>query len=154
MSHSPRAASRSDQRATAADPVDVEELAGVPAEAQPVAPVEELPDTVRHEHAELVEQIRMHQFAYYVRDSPLISDAEYDELMARLTALEERWPALRTPDSPTQTVGGTFSTDFAPVEHVEPMLSLDNAFSRDELEAWAVRVRRELPPDEPWHYLC
>lgn len=114
----------------------------------------EVPDSARHEHAELSEEIRTHQFAYYVRDSPLISDAEYDELMARLTRLEERWPGLRTPDSPTQTVGGTFSTDFTPVDHLERMLSLDNAFSREELDAWDARVRHEREDTGPVHYLC
>jgi len=72
--------------------------------------------------------------------------------MAQLTALEETYPALRTPDSPTQRVGGTYSTDFRPVAHVEPMMSLDNAFDDEELAAWAERVERDA--GGPVRYLC
>ena len=109
----------------------------------------------RHRWTELAEQVRAHQFAYYVRDAPTVSDGEYDELLRRLTALEGAHPDLRTPDSPTQTVGGTFSTDFQAVDHVERMLSLDNAFSTEDLTAWAERVRRDLAgAGESMHYLC
>ena len=109
----------------------------------------------RHRWTELAEQVRAHQFAYYVRDAPTVSDGEYDELLRRLTALEGAHPDLRTPDSPTQTVGGTFSTDFQAVDHVERMLSLDNAFSTEDLTAWAERVRRDLDgAGESMHYLC
>ena len=97
---------------------------------------------------ELVEQVREHQFAYYVLDAPTISDGEYDALLRELEALEEAHPDLRTPDSPTQTVGGTFSTDFAPAPHVEPMYSLDNAFSLEEVREWADRVAKGLEIDE------
>ena len=100
------------------------------------------PDAARHEWDELAEQIRAHQFAYYVKDAPTIADGEYDELLRRLQALEDRYPDLRTPDSPTQTVGGTFSTDFAAVDHVERMMSLDNVFSPAELAEWFERVER------------
>jgi DNA ligase (NAD+) len=111
----------------------------------------------RHRWADLVAQVREHQFAYYLRDAPTVSDAEYDALLRRLTALEDRFPGLRTPDSPTQTVGGTFSTEFTPVDHVERMMSLDNAFSREDLTAWVERVCREVSgssgaPD--LHFLC
>jgi len=109
--------------------------------------------TARHRWAELAEQIRDHQFAYYVRDAPTVSDGEYDQLMHDLEALEAAHPELRVPDSPTQTVGGTFSTEFAAVDHVERMLSLDNAFSADDVAAWAARVGRELGAS-PVHYLC
>ena len=101
----------------------------------------------------LAEQVRDHQFAYYVRDAPTVSDGEYDDLMRELGALEAERPELRVPDSPTQTVGGTFSTEFAAVDHVERMLSLDNAFSADDVAAWAARVARELGVT-PVHYLC
>ena len=84
-----------------------------------------------------------HQYRYYVLDAPTVSDGEYDALMRELEALEEAYPALRTPDSPTQRVGGTYSTQFAPVEHLERMLSLDNVFADDELDAWAERVERD-----------
>ena len=106
---------------------------------------------------ELADRVRELQFAYYVRDEPAASDAEYDVTMRRLEALEDAYAdlGLRTPDSPTQNVGGTFSTDFAEVDHVERMLSLDNAFSSDQLAAWAERVRRdlELPEDARVDYL-
>jgi len=107
----------------------------------------------RRRWAELAEQIREHQFAYYVRDAPTVSDGEYDALLRDLTALEEVHPELRTPDSPTQTVGGTFSTEFATVAHAEQMLSLDNAFSAEELTAWTERVHRDLE-GAPLHWLC
>jgi DNA ligase (NAD+) len=119
------------------------------------APAElvEAPDEVRHEWTDLAEQVRMHQFAYYVRDAPTISDGEYDALFRRLNDLEDAYPGLRTPDSPTQQVGATFSTDFAAVEHLERMLSLDNVFSADELAAWALRVARDAGGAD-FHYLC
>ncbi len=102
---------------------------------------------------ELAEEVREHQFRYYVRDAPIISDAEFDRLLVRLAALEEAHPELRTPDSPTQLVGGAgFTTDFVATEHLERMLSLDNAFSGDELDAWVTRIRAEIGDDV--HYLC
>jgi DNA ligase (NAD+) len=91
---------------------------------------------------ELREQANFHSYRYHVLDDPEVSDAEYDDLMKELRALEERFPELVTPDSPTQRVGATPADLFAPVEHRTPMLSLDNAFSREELGAWAVRVER------------
>jgi DNA ligase (NAD+) len=91
---------------------------------------------------ELREQANFHSYRYHVLDDPEVSDAEYDDLMKELRALEERFPELVTPDSPTQRVGGTPTDLFAPVEHRTPMLSLDNAFSREEIEAWAARVER------------
>ncbi|MDX1431991.1 MAG: NAD-dependent DNA ligase LigA [Gammaproteobacteria bacterium] len=93
---------------------------------------------------ELRDQIRHHDYLYYVEDSPEISDADYDALMRELEALEDRFPELVAPDSPTQRVGGQPSELFTPVEHRVPMLSLDNAFSWDELEAWGKRVERNL----------
>jgi DNA ligase (NAD+) len=121
---------------------DVEEAlssAGSTAEGRQ-API---PDAARHRWTDLADQIRGHQFAYYVRDAPSVSDAEYDTLIRELEALEEQFPGLRTPDSPTQKVGGTWSTDFEPVDHLERMLSLDNAFSEDELRAWVERAERD-----------
>lgn len=91
---------------------------------------------------ELRERLNHHAYRYYVLDEPEISDAEYDELMQELGRLEETFPELITPDSPTQRVGITPADLFAPVEHRSPMLSLDNAFSLEELDAWAVRVER------------
>ncbi|KRE32067.1 aromatic ring-opening dioxygenase LigA [Mycobacterium sp. Soil538] len=108
---------------------------------------------VRHSWQELAEQVREHQFRYYVRDAPVISDAEFDTLLRRLHALEDEHPELRTPDSPTQLVGGAgFATDFTPAEHLERMLSLDNVFDPEELGAWAARIAGEIGPDAD--YLC
>ncbi|WP_298457977.1 NAD-dependent DNA ligase LigA [uncultured Cellulomonas sp.] len=111
----------------------------------------------RHRWEALAGEIRDHQFAYYVRDAPSVSDGEYDALLRRLEALEDRYPAygLRTPDSPTQRVGGTFSTEFGAVEHVERMLSLDNAFSAEDLADWFGRVQRDLDgAGAGLHLLC
>jgi DNA ligase (NAD+) len=91
---------------------------------------------------ELRERLNYHSYRYHVLDDPEVADAEYDDLMNELRALEERFPELVTPDSPSQRVGATPADLFAPVEHRSPMLSLDNAFAREELEAWAARVER------------
>lgn len=102
---------------------------------------------------ELAEQVREHQFRYYVRDAPVITDAEFDEMLRQLEALEEQYPELRTPDSPTQLVGGAgFATEFEPVEHLERMLSLDNAFNTEELTAWAGRIHADVGDSAA--YLC
>ncbi|CAM3656362.1 NAD-dependent DNA ligase LigA [Kibdelosporangium persicum] len=114
--------------------------------------LEDVPGDVRTRHAELAEEIRGHQFRYYVLDSPTVSDAEFDKLLRELAALEERHPALATPDSPTQQVGGTFSTEFTAVDHLERMLSLDNAFNADEMNSWFDRVAKEV--GDAAHYLC
>jgi DNA ligase (NAD+) len=101
---------------------------------------------------ELRDQIRYHDYRYYVLNQPEISDAEYDELMRELRALEEEFPELVTPDSPTQRVGGQPSELFAPVQHLAPMLSLDNAFSEAELKAWVARIERAVGPVA--RYVC
>ncbi len=93
---------------------------------------------------ELRDQIRRHDYLYYVENRPEISDAEYDELMRELERLEQQFPEFITPDSPTQRVGGQPSELFAPVHHRARMLSLDNAFSWEELEAWGKRIDRTL----------
>ncbi|MFC9997738.1 NAD-dependent DNA ligase LigA [Nocardia sp. NPDC127526] len=100
----------------------------------------------------LAEEVRDHQFRYYVRDAPIISDGEFDELFGRLVALEEAHPDLRTPDSPTQVVGGGFTTEFAPVDHLERMYSLDNVFNEEEMRAWIARVEAETGTGT--HYVC
>ncbi|MCV2488818.1 NAD-dependent DNA ligase LigA [Geodermatophilus sp. YIM 151500] len=106
--------------------------------------VTEVPDGVRSRHRDLSEELDRYAFAYYVLDQPLISDGQYDELMGELTAIEAGHPALVTPDSPSQKVNGGFTATFAPVTHLERMQSLDNAFSGDELSAWAGRIEREV----------
>jgi DNA ligase (NAD+) len=108
---------------------------------------------LRRRWQELADEVRDHQFRYYVKDAPIISDADFDKLLRELQALEDEHPELRTPDSPTQLVGGAgFATEFAPAEHLERMLSLDNVFAADELAAWAARVRNEIGNDPK--YLC
>jgi DNA ligase (NAD+) len=121
--------------------------------SQPAPLTDDVPDEVRHRWTELAEEIREHQFAYYVKDAPVVSDAEFDTLLRDLEALEEEHPALRVPDSPTQLVGGTFSTEFRAVDHLERMLSLDNAFSTEEVDQWAERVERDAGGAQV-HYLC
>jgi DNA ligase (NAD+) len=114
---------------------------------------DEVPHEVRRQWQELAEEVREHQFRYYIKDAPIISDAEFDTMFNELVALEERYPELRVPDSPTQLVGGAgFATDFAEAEHLEPMLSLDDVFDRDELAAWSNRVENEIGRDPD--YLC
>lgn len=98
----------------------------------------------RHRWTDLVTRVDEAQEAYYGHDAPTISDADYDQLMRELQQLEERFPGLRTPDSPTQRVGAANVTDFAPVEHAEQMYSLDNVFSADELGEWLARAQRGL----------
>jgi DNA ligase (NAD+) len=115
------------------------------------AEVPDAPAEARRRHAELAADLTEHLYRYHVLDSPTIADAEYDQLMRELEGLEGQYPELRTPDSPTQRVGNPISTDFAAVEHLERLLSLDNAFSAEELEAWAARAER-LGAAGP--YLC
>jgi DNA ligase (NAD+) len=98
---------------------------------------------------ELGEEIRRHERLYYVENRPEITDAEFDGLMRELIALEEKHPELASPDSPARRVGGAPSEGFATVEHRVPMLSLENAYSWEEAEAWYVRLRRGLGGDTP-----
>ncbi|MGH3901954.1 MAG: NAD-dependent DNA ligase LigA, partial [Pseudonocardiaceae bacterium] len=112
----------------------------------------EPPSDVRAEHGDLVETVRAHQFRYYVLDAPTVSDAEFDRQYRRLQDLEQQWPALLAPDSPTQLVGGGLRTEFAAHDHLERMLSLDNAFEIDALRAWHDRVTREVGAGV--HYLA
>ncbi len=102
---------------------------------------------------ELREQINCHNYRYYVLDSPEISDAEYDELMNELMRLEEEHPELITPESPTQRVGAAPVEAFGVVEHREPLLSLANVFSHDELMAWHRRASN-LVPGRAMDFVC
>ena len=106
----------------------------------------------RERHAALTVEIEENRYRYHVLDSPTIADGQYDALMRELTELVVAYPALRTPDSPTQTVGGAYSTLFTPVAHAERMLSLDNVFDDEELSGWAERVERDA--GGPVSYLC
>ncbi|WP_406440869.1 NAD-dependent DNA ligase LigA [Streptomyces sp. NBC_00631] len=123
-------------------------MAGDKQQAETAVPAE-----AREKHARLAEQIEEHRFRYYVKDAPVISDAEFDKLLKTLEALEAEHPELRTPDSPTQKVAGAYETEFTAVEHRERMLSLDNTFNDDDLAAWADRIHRELGAQE-YHFLC
>lgn len=114
--------------------------------------IKDVPGDVRERHAALTEEIKGHQFRYYVLDSPTITDGEFDTLLRELEELERDYPGLATPDSPTQKVGGTFSTEFVAHDHLERMLSLDNAFDVDELRAWVDRVEKEIGGRA--RYLC
>ncbi|MBV9023389.1 MAG: NAD-dependent DNA ligase LigA [Streptomycetaceae bacterium] len=113
----------------------------------------EIPAEVRERHAQLAEQVEEHRFRYYVKDAPVISDAEFDKLLRQLEELEDEYPQLRTPDSPTQKVAGSYETGFAEVAHRERMLSLDNAFDEAELDAWAERIKADLD-GLTYHFLC
>jgi DNA ligase (NAD+) len=106
----------------------------VPSEAPP-------PEAARR-HAELSQQLEDFAYRYYITNQPTVSDATYDATMRELGALEDAYPSLRTPDSPTQKVMESLSTDFAEVRHVERLLSLDNVFTDEEFAAWAARTSR------------
>ena len=99
-------------------------------------------------------EIERHNYLYHVLDSPEVPDATYDRLMAELRALEQQHPELVTPESPTQRVGGSPVPEFAEVRHQLPMLSLDNAFEREDVEAFDRRVRERLETDEQIGYAC
>nr|WP_179953793.1 NAD-dependent DNA ligase LigA [Lentzea guizhouensis] len=114
--------------------------------------LEDVPAAVRERHAVLAEEVRSHQFRYYVLDDPIVTDGEFDAVLKELEALEADHPGLATPDSPTQLVGGTFSTEFRAVDHLERMLSLDNVFAQDELAEWFKRVERDAGAGT--HFLC
>ena len=120
-------------------------LAGTSPGGQP--PVE-----AAERHAELATELDEHQYRYYVLQSASVDDAVYDRLMRELEALEAQYPSLRTPDSPSQRVGGTYSNEFTPVQHLERMLSLDNALNDAEFDAWVERVERDA--GGPVSYLC
>ena len=101
-------------------------------------------------------EINFHNYRYYVLDNPVVTDAEYDRLMRELQGLEERFPGLITPDSPTQRVGATPLEEFGTVKHTIPMLSLNNAFSKEEAVEFDGRVKRllKMPLDEDVEYVA
>ena len=101
----------------------------------------------------LREKIRHHEYRYYVLDDPEISDAEFDKLMNELKRIEAEHPELITPDSPTQRVGGKPREGFVKAKHSSPMLSLDNAYSEEELRDWERRVH-ELSGRTDLEYMC
>jgi DNA ligase (NAD+) len=105
----------------------------------------------RHAMTELINEIRDHQFKYYVLDQPTITDTEFDDLLRQLQKLEDKNPELRESDSPTLHVGGGFSTQFEQRDHIEKMMSLDNVFDLEELATWFDRVEKDIPAPM---YLC
>ncbi len=114
----------------------------------------EIPPEVIERVKKLRDEIEYHNYRYYVLDSPVISDAEYDALMRELRELEAKYPELVTPDSPTQRVGYPPAKEFRQVRHAEPMLSLDDAMSEEEVREFDRRVKRllGLPEDAPMEY--
>ncbi len=112
---------------------------------------EKIPQNIRHEITRLVKELNEHSYRYYVLDSPVISDAEYDRQYRRLRDLEERYGCV-LPDSPTQRVGAPPSERFDKVRHTEPMLSLDNAFAHDEVLEFDKKLRKLLRSDEQIEY--
>ncbi|MBX9726942.1 MAG: NAD-dependent DNA ligase LigA, partial [Rickettsiales bacterium] len=109
-----------------------------------------------HEIATVSDEIRAHDVRYYQNDAPSISDAEYDALRQRLEALEKQFPELVAADSPTQKVGTAPAEGFGKVRHSKPMLSLDNAFSAEDVREWDARIRDylKLGADEHLAYVC
>ena len=134
-----------------ADPVDRAgaDSAAVEKSLAAVPTVDAPPDAAQR-HAQLAERIGDAQFRYYVLDEPTMADGEFDALLKELEALEQRYPSLLTPDSPSQRVGGGFATGFAAVEHAEQMLSLDNVFSAEELAGWLERTARDAGAPVSW----
>jgi DNA ligase (NAD+) len=123
-----------------ARPAGTGQAASVPAEA-------------RERHKRLSDEIEEHRFRYYVKDQPVVTDREFDEMLRALEALEDEYSELRTPDSPTQKVSVQYETGLAEVTHRERMLSLDNAFDDAELAAWAERVAKDVGTTD-YHFLC
>ncbi|WOC13465.1 DNA ligase A [Gordonia sp. MP11Mi] len=109
-------------------------------------------DDAARQWSELADEVRGHQFRYYVQDAPVVSDGEFDELFQRLLGLEAAHPELAVADSPTKLVGGGFSTDFTSVDHLERMMSLDNVFDAEEMRAWVSRT--EADAGQGIEFLC
>ena len=112
------------------------------------SPSVEVPLDNMERHKRLAEDLTDHRWRYYVLDAPTISDVDFDLAMRELERLEDAHPQLRTPESPTQTVGGAPSTTFSAITHRQPLMSLDNAFSREELLQWGQRVFKDVREGE------
>lgn len=113
--------------------------------------MKEIPEEIKKEIESLVKEINYHNYRYYVLDSPVISDEEYDMLFKKLKELEKKWGYV-LPDSPTQRVGAPPLEKFEKVQHREPMLSLDNAFTIEELREFDVRIKRILGSNDELEY--
>jgi DNA ligase (NAD+) len=120
-------------------------------------PEDQLPgEALKAEYEQLVDEVRRHRFAYYNEDTPLISDAEYDQLYRQLEKIEALHPELVANDSPTQDVGGEVSAAFTPVQHLQRMYSLEDVFSIEELDAWIARATAsaaQVAPQAPLRWL-
>ncbi len=111
-------------------------------------------DDLVKEIDELRRQLNEHNYRYYILDEPIISDAQYDQLFKRLKELEDQHPELIAPDSPTQRVGASPATAFQPVNHLVPMLSLNNAFTDEDVYAFDQRIQQKLTVTSPLQYAC
>ncbi len=111
------------------------------------------PEEARKRIEELREEIRKHDYLYYVKAQPIISDEEYDALMRELIELEQQFPQFVTPDSPTQRISPELTKEFPEIPHEVPMLSLENTYSREEVLDFDRRIR-ELLGDEPYQYVA
>src|SRR5690606_21826328 len=111
------------------------------------------PEQAAREIRKLTDTINRHNELYYQENRTEISDYEFDQLLEKLAALEKQFPELKSPDSPTQRVGGTITKEFETVYHRYPMLSLGNTYSKEELQEFDNRVKRALG-DEPYEYFC
>ena len=118
--------------------------------------MQDTPQLVREQYERLKDELNQHNHAYYVLDNPTIPDSEYDRLMRRLQEIETEFPALQGDDSPSQRVGGEALSAFTQVEHAVPMLSLDNAFSNEEMNDFERRIRDRLnlPDNSEIDYVC
>jgi DNA ligase (NAD+) len=116
-----------------------------------ISMTDKIPFNIKHEIEKLVKDLNYHCYRYYVLDSPVISDEEYDRLYLQLKQLEEKYNYVLT-DSPTQRIGAPPLDKFEKVKHTEPMLSLDNAFSYEEVKEFEKRIKRFLGSDENIEY--
>ncbi len=113
-----------------------------------------VPEEIKEQVRDLREQLNYHNYRYYVLDDPIIADVEYDRMFRRLLELEQQYPELITPDSPSQRVGGKPLSRFEEVRHVHPMLSLDNIFDRTELPEFEEKLQRYLKSEQSFHYIA
>ncbi|RLB71888.1 MAG: DNA ligase (NAD(+)) LigA, partial [Deltaproteobacteria bacterium] len=108
----------------------------------------------QQQHQELAQQLHHHNYQYHTLDQPEISDAEYDQLMQQLLAIENQYPELATPESPSQRVGSTPLEGFTEATHASPMLSLENAFNGEDLKSFDSRIKRFLAQTDDLEYIC
>ena len=102
----------------------------------------------------LREEIHHDNYLYYIKDSPVISDFDFDQKLKRLESLENLYPEIDDPNSPTKRVGGSVSKSFDTKKHSYPMYSLDNTYSREEVKSWITKIKKILGDDIPLNYAC